>query len=468
MIKKTALVLLMCLFTVGCSQSAASLLPFMDPAVSNKTDLEGKTYYIASDVQPSESMHETFFSYGATTQNYDNAIARFNEVQKKLNCNLKFTTPVGSRDMLLAAAAEKPIDMIVHPIYYGGMTDIMSGIYTPISDIAAIDYKNSDKWGSPNMLELFCYNDELYGVIPAAWPDGNIMSLDFLMVINEPMVERNAMTDPRDLFEQGQWTHDNFLDTVSRFYNTDNPDNIVYGFSGNDRHFFDMTLKSFGVDFVIKNGDVYENGYMTEEFVTAYEWASNFIAGDYAEMSIFEGMDCVQHWVNDMTGIAMVHMNYLCSMGGDDSSSDIVLADKEYGLVPFPSMDGKTIHAQYERVINGIMFSSWRVTNDDMGVIANALFEPFEGIETIEDQKANLNTNLFFDERDTNLIFNMITEAKYLFHDEGINDLHAEIKNTAGKKSGTQVQQEYQTKLDTIIAEYIQNARSSYENIFGE
>lgn len=468
MLRKLSLILLLCFITVGCSQTTASMLPFIDQAASGKTDLEGKTYYIVSDVSPTETTHDTFFSYGANTQNYDSAIQRFNDVQKKLNCKLEFAVPVGSRDMLLAAAAEKRIDMLVHPIYYGGLTDIMSGIYTPISNIPSIDFRNADKWGAPNMLELFCYNNELYGVIPAAWPDGNIMSLDFLMVINEPMVERNGMTDPRDLFEQGQWTHENFLDTVSKFYNTDNPDRTVYGFSGNERHFLDMTLKSFGVDFVTKNGDIYENGYMSDAFVEAFEWASLLLAGEYSEMAIFEGMECVKHWVNDETGIAMVHMNYLCSMGGADSSSDIIHSDKEYGLVPFPSLDGKTILAQYERVINGIMFPSWRVTNEDMGVIANELFEPFEGLETIEDQKANLNTNLFFDERDTNLIFDMITEARYLYHDEGIDEIHGEMKNKAGTSTATQVQQQYQAKMEELIEDYIQYARSSYEYIFGE
>lgn len=466
MIKKIALLIVICLCIVGCGQTA-TLLEFM-PEATGEVNFEGKTFYIVSDVDPAESVQTSFLSYGATTANYDAAVQRFADVEKLYNCTLEFSTPIESRDMLLAAAAQKNIDLVIHPIYYGGFTDIMQGIYTPISNISAIDYRDSEKWGSPNMLELFCYNNELYGVIPALWPDSNIMSSDFLLVINEEMAEANGMTDPRDLFEQGEWTHDAFLDAVTRFYNNENPDRIVYGFSGNERHFVDMALKSFNVDFIVKNGDVYENGYNTPEFVTAIEWAANFIAGEYKEMAIFEGMDCVDHWVNNETGIAMVHMNYLCSMGGSDSSSDIILSDKEYGLAPFPSLDGKTIHAQYERVINGIMFPSWSVNNDEMGLIANSIFEPFEGLETIETQIENLNTNLFFDERDTQLVFDMVSQAKYLYHDEGIDDYHQRIEERFGKRTAAQIQQEMTGQLDKIIEDFIIPARTSMEEIFGE
>ncbi len=301
MIRKIALLIVMCLCIVGCGQTA-TLLDFM-PAETGELDFEGKIFHIVSDVDPSETVQNSFISYGANTSNYDAAIRRFDEVAKKYNCKLEFETPINSRDMLLAAAAQKNIDMVIHPIYYGGFTDIMQGIYSPISQIHAIDYTDSEKWGTPNMLELFCYNNELYGVLPALWPDGNIMSSDFLLVINEEMADANGITDPRDLFEQSLWTHDAFLDTVSGFYNNDNPDQIVYGFSGNDRHFVDMSLKSFNVDFVVKNGDIYENGYQKPEFVTAIEWAANFVEGEYKEMTIFEGMECVQHWVNNETGI---------------------------------------------------------------------------------------------------------------------------------------------------------------------
>ena len=114
---KILCILILCMTIIGCTQSTASLLPFIDQTASGKTDLEGKTYYIVSDVSPAETTHDTFFSYGANTQNYDSAIQRFNDVQKKLNCKLEFAVPVGSRDMLLAAAAEKRIPAVLYNFY---------------------------------------------------------------------------------------------------------------------------------------------------------------------------------------------------------------------------------------------------------------------------------------------------------------------------------------------------------------
>ena len=466
MYKKIAILIIICLCTVGCGQSA-QLLPFINEN-AGKTDFGEESFYIVSDVDPAKSVQDSFLSYGATTSNYDAAIKRFSDVEAKYNCKLEFVTPINSRDMLLAAAVEKPIDIVIHPIYYGGFTDIMQGIYTPISQVAAIDYTDSEKWGSPNMLEIFCYNNEIYGVIPALWPDSNIMSSDFLLVINEDMITANSLTDPRDLFEQGKWTHDEFLNTVSGLYNNDDPNRVIYGFTGTDRHVVDIGLKSFNVDFVIENNGIYENGYMTDDFITAIEWINNFINGEYSEMSIFEGMDCVKRWANNETGIAMVHMNYLCSMGGSDSSSEIIHSDKEYGLAPFPSLDGKTIHAQYERVINGIMFPIWSVKTEEIGRIANDIFEPLEGFETIESQIDNLNTYLFFDPRDTQLVFDMVSQAKYLYHDEGINDYHRGIVESLGSKSAAQIQQENESRINLLIEEYIQPARSSMQNLFGE
>jgi len=160
-------------------------------------------------------------------------------------------------------------------------------------------------------------------------------------------------------------------------------------------------------------------------------------------------------------------MNYLASMKGRSSSSAIITSDKEYGIVPFPSLDGKSIHAQYERVTNAIMFPSWAETNEEMGVLANAIFEPLEGIETVEQQIEELNTNLFFDERDSQLVFDMISQAKYLYHDEGINDFHTALVGSIGRKSAAQIQQEHLTILDSLIEKYILPARTSMEYIFG-
>ncbi len=462
MFKRMLLAVLVLLLVTSCADQT-QLLPFLKEIASDIT-FNGKTFYIMSDISPSDSVHETFLSYGATTQNYDAAMKRFADVEKQFDCILEFTTPIGSRDMLTAATAGTKIDLVIHPIYYGGFGDIMQGIYTPISEIPAIDYMNSEKWGSPNMLEIFCYQNDIYGVIPALWPISNIMSSDFLLVINEEMAAKNSITDPRDLFEQGLWTHENFYETVTLFYNDEDPNRIIYGYAGSERHFLDMALKSFNVDFL---GEGLSNGYKRPEFIEALDWAKQLLIGEYSEMARFNGMDCIDYWVDERTGIATVHMNYLASMSGRDSSSAIINSDKEYGIVPFPSLDGKTIHAQYERVINAIMFPSWEITNEDMGIIANAIFEPFEGLDTIEKQIEDLNTNLFFDERDSQLIFDMMTQAKYLYHDEGINDFHTSLVGSMKTKSSAQIQQENVSVLDSIIKKYIIPARTSMEYIFG-
>lgn len=462
MFRKISIIILLCILLSSCTQ-AATIIPFIMEDFG-EISFDGRTFYIVSDVSPSDSVHETFLSYGATSQYYDAAIKRFSDVEEKFKCVFKFSTPIESREFLTAATAEARIDLVIHPTYYGGFSDIIQGIYSPISEIPAIDYTNSEKWGTPNMLEIFCYDNNLYGVIPALWPISNIMSSDFVLVINEEMAARNGMTDPRDLFEQGRWTHDEFYETIQHFYNNEDPDKIIYGYSGASRHFLEMALKSFNVDFI---GDNLNNGYLKPEFIDALNWAEKLISGEYSEMALFNGMKCIDHWVDEITGIAAVHMNYLASMKGRSSSSAIITSDKEYGIVPFPSLDGKSIHAQYERVTNAIMFPSWAETNEEMGVLANAIFEPLEGIETVEQQIEELNTNLFFDERDSQLVFDMISQAKYLYHDEGINDFHTALVGSIGRKSAAQIQQEHLTILDSLIEKYILPARTSMEYIFG-
>ena len=104
------------------------------------------------------------------------ATKRIADTEKSLNCKVNMDyREWGSFTSYFTgslAAGSSPADFAFitsFDIYSYAKAGYLSGIASQLGDI--IDYRDSDKWGTPNLLECACYKDDLYGILPAAWPD---------------------------------------------------------------------------------------------------------------------------------------------------------------------------------------------------------------------------------------------------------------------------------------------------------
>ena len=65
----------------------------------------------------------------------------------------------------------------------------------------------------------------------------------------------------------------------------------------------------------------------------------------------------------------------------------IPLVGYEYGVLPFPSQDGKSIFGQFERNSEAILITSFTAYAEETAKVLSAIYEPFEGYEDEESLK---------------------------------------------------------------------------------
>jgi len=466
------IVLSIFLITV-CSCSSVEteeVLPEWEITEQGLTDFNGQTYYFSADI---DTTSETFLSYIKNTKFGDAAMQRFKEVENQYNCKIVKSSSVKSVEniFLNSAAGITEIDVYIEHIFYGGNEFKETGLLLPISAVSdIIDINDSAKWGTPNLLEEFVYKDDVYGVVPAAWPENNFMSVDFFCVFNSNITAKRGLEDPREYYENSKWTRDQFESTLHDYSFTDDFGNKVTAFASDLRVFVDLAYKSFGVDIAERDGNSWTSGYLSDRGIEALDWIRNIMYGqEFDDCVKIQGIpEQVPDWCNELLSIGLMHANFIFSTSSSgDSSCDIVYSGIPFAILPFPSESGNEPISQYQRTINAIMFPSWTQNQNEAATLVNAIFEPIADLNTREDMIDYYSTNLLFDRRDAELIFDMLDNCNYFYHDEGMNSLNREIANKLLKSSGAETMAALKEKIETLVNEEIAPVREGMESLFG-
>lgn len=459
--------ILLVLFITACSQSAA---PDGSKTGSEIIDMEDHVFNFTADIDPKST---TFLSYNKDSVFGELAINRFAEIEAKYNCTITKSSNFETiKDIVaLAATGDDTISVIVEHVHYGGNSYKKEGLLLPMSEVSdIIDYTDSFKWGSKNILEIFMYETELYGLIPASWPENIFMSTDFLLVVNEDMVASLGKNDPREYVEKNEWNRDTFVNIIKEYYHQDNNGDPVSSLTFGSRHMIDMSFRSFGVEIAQKIDNKWVSGYASEKGIAALEWAKNFLYGELKNFTSKKDMKSqIADFIDSRTVMSMLHSNYTFSTStSGDSSSDITNCGIQYGILPFPSGDGTQYIAQYERVINGIMIPSFAAETEWIATIVNDIFEPLDGYDTIDKMKDYYTQYLFFDKRDTDVIMALTENARYLFHDEGFDKHNREIENLLLRSTPAEVIEKMKPVLDKTVEEEIAPVFEAKAYLFGD
>ncbi len=409
---------------------------------------------------------DNVFGFIPDTLFADKVIEHKNKVESELNCIIKVDNNSNSAVISNRFNAELVTGGHIYDLISADSSMLASFVRanTLIGLSTYLDVQNTSKWGTPSQLQNMLWKDDLFGVLPNAWPYLLYTAPSGVIAVNEHLVSKIGVTDPRDYVENKQWTWDNFEETLAACTYED-AGRTIYSLNFHADYFGINMFLSNGVNFTaVEDGKVI-CGMFTDAGRTALERGQKILnetCTDYIYPDInsntsdfFLNEECVM---------------YLTGTGTLFSTSDSLMYKMDsLGVLPFPQ-GPNAIPGKYHSYYQQIPYStSIPITASDVESIAkvlNAMFEPFEGYETKEDILEYMTEQIFFDKRDSEVVFEIVNGTQYNFFWEGGRDLAANsVKST---ESISQLLEANENKYNDLVNNYLEPQYQGRLAVYGE
>lgn len=466
-IKIIAIILLLAFAFCACSTEETETVPVYDNDIGAERDMNGQV--IRWGFGKSLNDEENVFGFIPGTAFADMALERQKEIEKTYNCSIVMTYKdlvSNLDDNLYATMSGDSIYDILNNESIKLINHIRAGYILPLSGL--LDITNTEKWGTPNMLLSLVWNNDLYGVLPYAWPELMYSSFGYLIAVNENLVSQFGLGDPREYVEKNEWTWDKFEEVLHDYTRTEG-ERTVYGMATHGPYFAMMMFLSNGVgvsDYI--DGQVVAGAYTDAGFeaLTRAQKIYTETCRDcfhpenatYGSLNAFKAGESV---------MATAHASYASGFIGHDDS--IMYVMDNVGVLPYP-VGPNAEPGVYKGYHESMYFTaSIPITSRDYeaaAFIIDAMFEPFKGFETKDSIVEYMTKQFFFDERDTRVFMNCLRYTEYGFYNEGARDLIAAAVDSSTPIS--QLLERYQDKYDKIVQDYMVNHYNSMISIFGE
>lgn len=414
---------------ISCSQQSSEEtfdVDFVEMGKSDGINFEGRKFkYLFDPVMnwAVTASNDSFLGYAYETTLADAAMKRVKDLEKNFNCELEIEVRSGVHDYVEA------------PILSGAyVADIISGIsdmigdncrlgtYVGMRDLSdIIDVEDSFKWGKGPFLETMYYKDDLYGLVPAAWPELTHINFGYPIVFNGNLFSAYGIADPREYVENKVWTWDKFEEVVASAYITEGAEIKHYGFLGNSRIISEMYMYSNGSATVTLDAEgnpyfsLYDDRGMKamDRCIQFY----NVTCKDYIarHTSGYNHDEIAKAFCNEDALMGAVYTGYIYGR-------DAIVAQEVYdfGILSWPH--GPDVEPGYaygviENIYSAVAIPVTTPEPTYTAIILNALYEPLEGFETREAVQEYMSHNYFFDERDADVFFKMYDNCIYnYFH----------------------------------------------------
>ena len=448
----------------GCSVPE-NVLP--EYTVNNETvDMMGLVIRASRD---EGDFAETYLGYRQGSSLYDETAARVSSVESKYNCSIEFLSDpnFSSNLSMRTAAGQSYVDFALMTRYDRKLTQ--SGLLTPMSAISDyIDYYDSEKWGTPNTLFQLVWDGELYGVIPVSWPEYYFTLVDFPIVSNTNKIRSMGFPDPREYVENKEWTRERFADCVNEYFHAEGED-VHYGISMYKPHFYDMAIRTSGVQMAIKTENGWESGIHSQTGREAIAWAIDFIqytCKDSINDEDNETQAALNAFCDGKSSLVLNHSNYI--FASNSQYERVVSYEVEnFGVLPFPvgpEVEYGQWIGQYERTPNTLIFPLVANNTDAAAIVANEIFEPLESCPDTAALENYYYDSIFFDKRDVSVIMQMLKNCTYNFYDEGLRQVADQLGN--GKNDVNQLLDSMSDVYQSLIEENVLPIYESIDSIF--
>ena len=397
---------------ISCSAGDAEIVPEYSGLVPDDTaDLNGTEFRFGWDNDKGATL-----GYIEGTDFGDLAAKRIKDVENKYNCRItvEYHSGIGDRAYLSAVSGSYEFDAIAQATF--GLVNYMrANAFQDLIPLQSLDVFDETKWGSRYMRMSTMFDGSLYSVIPAALPMRLFDSELGILCVNEDYVAAVQETDPRDYFENGEWNWDNFEYCLAHFSQTNLANEYVYSFSSGYGGFArDLALSNGNTFVMFKDNGTYELGYFTQSAIDTYNKCFDWFYGSFSSY-------VTDYWKPDLfiSGGAVI---YRANANQVFATTDAIAYQLEnIGIVPMPVGPDASDPSQYRVAYpSGAISICIPLTTKDAetsALIIDRLHEPFEGYETKEDMIEYLSRYYFSDERDSKLMFELVTGPHTMYHD---------------------------------------------------
>lgn len=447
-------------------------LDFGSSENGNSIDLSGAEldFAVIIDQLTNMSIEGNILGYTQDTLFAEQARNRIAEVEKELNCTIVLDNKATANNFNLESAAGSSYCDIIMCNSNDTQKWAKTGFLTGFSTLSEfIDFKDSDKWGKPNLLEVSFYVDDVYGVIPALWPELSYVSFGYPLVANVDLINSLGVSDPREYVDDKTWNWDRFKEELVKC-TVDLGTETVYGMATTYPYMSQMFLRSNGVTFAQQGEDgSVICGFYTEPGMRALEYINEIYNGEYAYCCFKDGHEnatiSMENFVNGFGCYTFTPAHCIFGVSGDISTymENYAVLPTPYGPDVEPGYNGGLYHSQYYFV----SIPKLSDLNDAAAIAVNAIFEPFEGLETFEDIKDFMARNYFFDRRDADWFFEMRNNAVLNYdYQTGFASRKIPEEICVGNTTVTELLEKYKDQMNSIIEETVAPMLSVYDVIW--
>ncbi len=311
----------------------------VDSYIEGDPDINGQTIYWLSyyDVHP--------------TNNQDRSVA-LTLFEDKYGGNVEYIscTSLTMFDTLASRIlGGDPVDMV--PCEFGAMPNgVVKEQYQPLDDY--IDFEDeiwTDMMGVIDMLE---YKDKHY-IVPYCLAD------PLCITYSRTMCEENGLDDPYELYRDGEWDWDSFMNMMTTFASNADEGETRYGINGWFGH---AICLSTGQTFIKYDGKTFSNNIMNpalEEAESLMEEIMRLGLYDPTWYGSLQGDGNTLFFA--MADWALGQSNINC-VPEPEVSDDGIIKENDLMIVPFPKMPGSD-----EYYLNTSFGAKMFVKNSDKG-----------------------------------------------------------------------------------------------------
>ena len=455
------LCLLFILISVSCAAEKEEVAPEFNSDIRD-IDFNNRTFVFGMVRDYFFEGKDSVLTFIYNTPFADLALQRIKEVENKYNCKIEFSyyDRAGQAAYIDVISSSHRNDLIQEESYYLS-SYIQTGIFVDLALLDSIDVTNEEKWGNRQLLLPSMWNGAVYGVVPALHPLRTQNSVSGLIGINEDYILTMGVTDPRDLYENGQWTWDTFTDVIGEYTFTALSGDQIYSFASDASRFIRCVAFSNGDDFITYHPEdgTFDLGLYTTTALKAlnqyYEWMNgptNSSTNITTETDAFFGL----HQFVDGRCV-MAHIEAYQVLSNTDS---IAYNIDNYGIVPYPSgpdVDPGYFKTYCESTDFTICIPVSALEPEATGIIMDALYEPLEGYETKESIVEYLDKNYFLDTRDSQLFYEVSDRNRMYFLQttEGLYDIWPGLIGSTAAEALAKYENQLITKTEQYLLPHI-------------
>lgn len=458
-IKVLALLLVVLTVFSACQTAAPEIVPEYD-FVTSEGDLGGFNAVFGW----SGTQGENVLGFVFDTANADYAAKRIKDVENALNCKIDiYYDPDKIIGMLRAGvmSGSQPFDIMEGDGYHL-VSDVRAGYLTGLKEY--LDIENTDKWGTPNMLQSMLWNDDIYGVVPFAWPELVYRTPGHLLAVNENLITSLGQPDPREFVENYTWTWDLFEEKLEE-YTFEEGGYTVYALRCHPAYFSINMFLSSGVALsALENGSVV-CGLYTDIGREAMQRAQDIYQVSHKHC-FHPQTDSTGH-DEFISGQAVMYLTWTYELTND--TKYIMYNMDNVGVLPFPQGPHAT-PGKYLSYHEGLGYATGIPANAKdpaaSALILSAIYEPFEEYKDKDSIVDYMTSQVFHDIRDTEVILNSVRNTEYGFFKEGARKA---LENVLGTHDSVpQILDSLKNAYDEIVEKYMVPHYAARIAVYGE